>query len=210
MVYPSSIIMEGGRHGTRPVFPHTPAPRTALPLPWHVPVLGVATGPSHAGSDDAHVSQANQDAFQRPEALSGADPQAFDACEQAAEPCHQAPSAPRPLFTCTRGRRRQVDTQHQFCPDHACDYYGWVGLNHIRANGHPGSGPWRQLPCVACNQYFQETHGTPLHGTHVPPEMWVWAVGALAEGLGIREIARVFEVDPNSPRHNILGHRHLW
>jgi IS1 family transposase len=30
------------------------------------------------------------------------------------------------------------------------------------------------------------------------PEMLVWAVGALAEGLGIRAVARVFEVDPNT------------
>lgn len=28
--------------------------------------------------------------------------------------------------------------------------------------------------------------------------MGVWAVGALAEGLGIRAVARVFEVDPNT------------
>ena len=26
----------------------------------------------------------------------------------------------------------------------------------------------------------------------------MWAVGALAEGLGIRAVARVFEVDPNT------------
>jgi hypothetical protein len=51
---------------------------------------------------------------------------------------------------------------------------------------------------VACDAYFLETHGTPLHGKRVPPEMLVWAVGALAEGLGIRAVARVFEVDPNT------------
>jgi len=28
--------------------------------------------------------------------------------------------------------------------------------------------------------------------------MLVWAVGALAEGLGIRAVARVFDVDPNT------------
>jgi hypothetical protein len=32
----------------------------------------------------------------------------------------------------------------------------------------------------------------------VAPEKLVWAVGALAEGLGIRAVARVFEVDPNT------------
>ena len=31
-----------------------------------------------------------------------------------------------------------------------------------------------------------------------PPDLLVWAVGALAEGLGIRAVARVFEVDPNT------------
>jgi IS1 family transposase len=37
-----------------------------------------------------------------------------------------------------------------------------------------------------------------LHGKRVAPDMLVWAVGALAEGLGIRAVARVFEVDPNT------------
>src|SRR6185503_17187796 len=65
-------------------------------------------------------------------------------------------------------------------------------------NGHPSGGPWRQLHCTSCDGYFQETHGTPLHGKRVAPEKLVWAVGALAEGLGIRAVARVFEVDPNT------------
>jgi IS1 family transposase len=51
---------------------------------------------------------------------------------------------------------------------------------------------------VACRTYFLETHGTPLHGRRVAPELVVWAVGALAEGLGIRAVARVFAVDPNT------------
>jgi len=37
-----------------------------------------------------------------------------------------------------------------------------------------------------------------MHGKRVPPELLVWAVGALAEGLGLRAVARVFEVDPNT------------
>jgi len=120
------------------------------------------------------------------------------ACEQAADSRPKAPSPPPPLLTFTRGRRRTVDTQQQFCPDLDCSYYGRAGWGNIRSNGHPGGKPWRQLQCVACHGYFQETHGTPVHGKRVPPEMLVWAVGALAEGLGIRAVARVFEVDPNT------------
>jgi IS1 family transposase len=98
----------------------------------------------------------------------------------------------------TRGRRRQVDTSTHFCPNLDCAYRGWVGWGNLRANGHPNGGPWRQLYCTRCEGYFQETHGTPLHGKRVAPEKLVWAVGALAEGLGIRAVARVFEVDPNT------------
>jgi IS1 family transposase len=121
-----------------------------------------------------------------------------DACEHAADSRPQPPCAPPPLLMCTRGRRRTVDTQQQFCPGQDCTYYGWAGRGNIRANGHPGGKPWRQLQCVSCHGYFQETYGTPFHGKRVPPEMLVWAVGALAEGLGIRAVARVFEVDPNT------------
>jgi IS1 family transposase len=120
------------------------------------------------------------------------------ACEQAHAYAPQPPGCPPPRKVSTRGRPRQVDTSSHFCPQPDCAYQGWVGLGNISANGHPNGGPWRQLHCTSCGGYFQETHGTPLHGTRVAPEKLVWAVGALAEGLGIRAVARVFEVDPNT------------
>jgi IS1 family transposase len=121
-----------------------------------------------------------------------------DACEHAAAPRPQAPAAPPPRLVPTRGRRRQVDTSQHFCPNPDCAYRGWVGWGNLSANGHPSGGPWRQLYCSQCEGYFLETHGTPLYGKRVAPDLLVWAVGALAEGLGIRAVARVFEVDPNT------------
>jgi transposase-like protein len=94
-----------------------------------------------------------------------------------------------------------VDTSKQFCPQPHCLYYGWVGRGNIRANGYPNGGRWRQCQCRSCRQYFLETHDTPLHGKRTPPEMMVWVVGALAEGLGIRAAARVFALDPNTVLH---------
>jgi IS1 family transposase len=91
-----------------------------------------------------------------------------------------------------------VDTSQHFCPNATCAYRGWVGWGNLQANGHPNRGLWRQLHCTACKGYFQETHGTLFHGKRVAPDLLVWAVGALAEGLGIRAVARVFEVDPNT------------
>jgi IS1 family transposase len=121
------------------------------------------------------------------------------ACEQVSEAPRLQPSPPPPpTMPSTRGRRRHVDTSQHFCPDPACRYGGWLGRGNITANGHPSGGPWRQLYCSQCRGYFLETHGTPLHGKRVSPDRLVWAVGALAEGLGIRAVARVFEVDPNT------------
>ena len=55
--------------------------------------------------------------------------------------------------------------------------------------------------CLSCKRHFLETHSTPFHGKQGEPDTLVWAIAALAEGLGIRAVARVFETDPNT----ILG-----
>jgi IS1 family transposase len=120
------------------------------------------------------------------------------ACEQAPEHGPQPPSCPPLRIVPTRGRPRQVDTSQHFCPNANCAYRGWVDWGNLCANGHPSGGPWRQFYCTACEGYFLETHGTPFHGKRVAPDLLVWAVGALAEGLGIRAVARVFAVDPNT------------
>jgi hypothetical protein len=99
------------------------------------------------------------------------------ACEQVPEPAEPVPLPLLPLPS-SPGRPRQVDTSAQFCPQPRWAYYGWVGLENIRANGYPSGGRWRQFQCRSCKQYFLETQGTPLHGKRVAPEVLVWAVGA--------------------------------
>jgi IS1 family transposase len=121
-----------------------------------------------------------------------------DACEHATAPHPQAPAAPPPRIVPMRGRRRQVDTSTHFCPNPDCRYQGWVGWGNLRANGHPSGGPWRQLLCVVCRGYFLETLGTLFHGKRASVDLIVRVIACLAEGLGIRGTARVFEVDPNT------------
>jgi transposase-like protein/IS1 family transposase len=98
----------------------------------------------------------------------------------------------------TNRRPRTVDTSKHFCPQPGCAYQGWLGLGNLRANGHPNGGPWRQFHCTACEGYFLETHGTLFHGKRESVVCIVHVIGCLAEGLGIRGTARVFEVDPNT------------
>src|SRR5215510_4661244 len=121
-----------------------------------------------------------------------------DACAHAPDPHPHAPSAPPPRLVMTPGRRRHVDTSMHFCPNPECAYRGWVGWGNLRANGHPSGGPWRQLLCVVCRGYFLETLGTIFHGKRASVELIVRVVACLAEGIGIRGTARVFEVDPHT------------
>jgi IS1 family transposase len=107
------------------------------------------------------------------------------------------PVPPAPVIV-TKRRPRQVDTSRHFCPHPGCDYRGWLGRGNLRANGHPSGGPWRQLHCTGCDGYFLETHGTLFHGKRVSVDLLVRVIACLAEGLGIRGTARVFEVDPNT------------
>src|SRR5262249_22064045 len=112
-------------------------------------------------------------------------------------PC---PVPPEPMPPTNR-RPHKIDTSQHFCPHTGCDYRGWRGLGNLRANGHPSGGPWRQFHCTACNGYFPEPNGTIFHGKQTAVELIVRVLACLAEGLGIRAAARVFEVDPNTVLH---------
>ncbi len=176
-----------------------------LALVW-IGVMGAGLWPPGPGAPVPAHPQANKRTTRRsppPPPFAGLTHKPLcAACEQGVQESIKAPpGAPPPRIVLTRGRPRQVETQHHFCPNPACAYAGWTGRGNLCANGHPNGGPWRQLHCTSCGGYFQETHGTPLHGKRVAPEKLVWAVGALAEGLGIRAVARVFEVDPNTVLH---------
>ena len=119
-------------------------------------------------------------------------------CEQeTADTAPPPPIRPAPMPPTNR-RPRTVDTSRHFCPHTACDYRGWLGRNNLRANGHPSGGPWRQFHCLGCSGFFPEHHGTIFHGKQAEVELIVRVLACLAEGLGIRATARVFEVDPNT------------
>jgi hypothetical protein len=59
-------------------------------------------------------------------------------------------------------------------------------------------GPRAPMALRGLRGDFLETSGTPMCGTRVAVDRRVWAVGARAEGLGIRAVARVFEGAPHT------------
>jgi IS1 family transposase len=137
-----------------------------------------------------------------PKAFEGLTQKPFCAlCEPAtAERAPAPPRRPDPVPPTNR-RPRTVDTSMHFCPHTGCDYRGWLGLNNLRANGHPNGGPWRQFHCTACDGFFPEHHGTIFHGKQAEVDLIVRVLACLAEGLGIRATARVFEVEANTVLH---------
>ena len=119
-------------------------------------------------------------------------------CERdTAHPKSPSPVPPDPV-PLTNRRPPTVDTSRHFCPHTDCDHRGWLGRGNLRANGHPNGGPWRQFHCTSCQGYFPEHHGTLFHGKQAAVELIVRVLACLAEGLGIRATARVFEVDANT------------
>src|SRR4029453_9566772 len=134
-----------------------------------------------------------------PKAFAGRHPKPHCAlcARDTAHPQAPPPVPPDPMAP-THRRPRAIDTSRHFCPHAGCDYRGWLGLGNLRANGHPSGGPWRQFHCTSCQGYFLETHGTIFHGKQAEVKLIVRVLACLAEGLGIRATARVFEVAPNT------------
>jgi IS1 family transposase len=119
-------------------------------------------------------------------------------CErETAHPPTPPPVPPDPMPPTNR-RPREIDTSMHCCPHLGCDYRGWLGMNNLRANGHPNGGLWRQFQCTSCEGYFPEHHGTIFHGKQAAVELLVHVLAGLAEGLGIRATARVFAVEANT------------
>jgi IS1 family transposase len=125
-------------------------------------------------------------------------------CEQATGETAPAPPVRPDPMPPTNRRPRTVDTSMHFCPHDGCRYRGWVGLHNLRANGHPNGGPWRQFHCTSCDGFFPEHHGTIFHGKQAEVELIVHVLACLAEGLGIRATARVFEVEANTVLHWLI------
>ena len=82
-------------------------------------------------------------------------------------------------------------------PNSAGASRGGRGLRHLRANGQPRGGPWRQGHGTACPGACLEPPGPLCHGTQAAGELIGRVVAGLAQGGGIRAPARVVAGEPN-------------
>ena len=120
-----------------------------------------------------------------------------DTCEHGTAPRPQAPSTPPPRIVPTRGRRRQVDTSRISAPTPTVPLAaGWAGAISVPM-AIPVVVPGGSC-CASSVAAPSGDPGTIFHGKRASVELIVRVIACLAEGMGIRGTARVFEVDPNT------------
>ncbi len=101
-----------------------------------------------------------------------------------------------------RGRKPTIDARRYCCPNNKCRYYRKFGPGHrIVGNGHCRHDKRHQfLKCQACGAEFCERKGTVFFNLKTDEQTIYRALTALAEGQGIRSVARTFEVDVETVR----------
>ena len=103
-----------------------------------------------------------------------------------------------------RGRPRTIPTDHRCCPSEECPAYGELGDNPLHDIVGFGAyittnGEVRQMyRCNVCRKPFSETAGTPFFGLKTPTHTVCTALAELSEGMGIRGVARLNHVKPDT------------
>src|SRR5262245_49051244 len=77
------------------------------------------------------------------------------------------------------------------CPDHGKRGAGNLTVSHRSGSGNSG----RMLLSRPCKARFSERKGTPLFGSHLPPEKAVSILHHIAEGNGVRKTGRLVGVN---------------
>lgn len=102
------------------------------------------------------------------------------------------------------GRPRTIPTAHKCCPNEGCPAYGRFGDDPVHNVVGRGTyttihGEVRQMyQCNVCEKAFSETAGTPFFGLKAATQTVCIALQELAEGLGIRAVARIHDVKPDT------------
>jgi LacI family transcriptional regulator len=82
------------------------------------------------------------------------------------------------------------------CLNSDCPEHGKRGAGNLTVSHRYGPGKSRRmLRCRACKARFSERKGTPLFGSHLPPEKAISILHHIAEGNGVRKTGRLVGVN---------------
>ena len=82
------------------------------------------------------------------------------------------------------------------CQNSRCSDFGRHDAGNLTVTGRLGKfRQYRLLYCRACRSRFSERKGTPLFGSHLPPEKAISILHHITEGNGIRKTGRLVGVN---------------
>jgi len=82
------------------------------------------------------------------------------------------------------------------CLNSGCPEQGKRGAGNLTVSHRYGPDKARRmLRCRACKARFSERKGTPLFGSHLPPEKAISVLQHIAEGNGVRKTGRLVGVN---------------
>jgi transposase-like protein len=85
------------------------------------------------------------------------------------------------------------------CQNSQCPQYGKRGAGNLTACGWiDRKHTIRQLYCRTCKARFSERKGTVLYHAKLPPEKVVALLEHVREGCGVRQTARLVQVDKDT------------
>lgn len=85
------------------------------------------------------------------------------------------------------------------CQNFQCPQYGKRGAGNLTACGWiDRKHTIRQLYCRTCKARFSERKGTVLYHAKLPPEKVVALLEHVREGCGVRQTARLVQVDKDT------------
>jgi len=103
----------------------------------------------------------------------------------------------------SRGRKKNIDTRGQVCPNPDCDYHNNPdpAVHALVGYGHHGRlDPIQDFYCQARHRKFSARHYTPLYRLRSPDVRVAQVLHAVAEGLSAQAAARVFQVSETTVR----------
>jgi transposase-like protein len=91
-----------------------------------------------------------------------------------------------------------VDTGEFSCPNPICLNFGLAGHGNIAVRSYYGKEKRPLLYCRICGKRFAATTGTAFYGAHLPHDAILNIIHHSAEGVGVRAIARLLDIDKDT------------
>ncbi len=98
-----------------------------------------------------------------------------------------------------------LDLEKHFCINPKCKYFGLKNQDNISTRGSFGKENDRViLYCRSCNKRFAASHASAYYRIHISPEKIREIIYHTTEGLSIRRISKILQINKDTVNRVIL------